>query len=87
MGNGTETTTEHRFILTMPKNGNSVFHVRCACMAQLRDRSKYTHRTPVERATVWFAYDWIARVHTLDQAKAAYAEHLATGATLVRCAA
>jgi hypothetical protein len=64
---------QHEMVLTMPKNGNNIFVVRCKCMAEYRNvSSRYTN------------YDWIARVTSGDDAIKAYRIHRETGAKLVR---
>lgn len=60
-------------MLTM--KGNTTFRSRCVCQAQLHERSRYTHRSPDERAMLWFAYDWLGQ-GTSDVAIAAFHKHL-----------
>lgn len=60
---------EHKMILTMPKNGNRIYRVRCKCMAEYRNVSDR-----------YFNYDWLAEVPDADEAIRVYREHLAAPA-------
>jgi len=58
---------QHNFVLTGKPNSNGkILRVRCTCMAEYKDVS-----------TRYYNYDPLAEVTSIEDAKKAYADHLA----------